>query len=194
MKTDPSPRPAVFLDRDGTINEQMGYINHPSRFVLLPGVGRAIKMLNENKYHVVVVTNQSGVARGYFPEALVLEIHKLMKDKLMEEGARVDGIYYCPHYPDAPMRQYSRACECRKPKPGLIQRALAELSIDMRGSWVIGDTCTDLEMAERVGLPGILVQTGYGLGEQRYVLPRKALRPAYIASDLLDAVSHILGK
>lgn len=185
-------RPAVFVDRDGTINEQMGYVNHPSRFVLLPGTAQAIRLLNDNGFYVIVVSNQSGVARGYFPVSLLDEINALMKRKLAEAGAHIDAIYYCPHYPSGVVKRYTMKCKCRKPGIGLIEKARKDLNIDMSRSYVIGDTCSDLEMGQNAGIPGVLVKTGYGLGELKYVLPQKRVCPAYIAEDLLDAVHYIV--
>lgn len=187
-------RPAVFLDRDGTINEQMGYINHPSRFVLLPGVIEAVKLLNEKGFLAIVVSNQSGVARGYFPSSLVDEVHRQMKRSLDLQGARIDGIFFCPHHPEGPLESYRLDCDCRKPRTGLIDQACKSFDIDMRGSYVVGDRVTDLELARRANLPGILVKTGYGIGEIEHVLPGKSLRPHYIARDLLDAARWIAGR
>lgn len=185
-------RPAVFIDRDGTINEQMGYINHPSRFVLLPRAAEAIRVLNESGFASVVVSNQSGVAHGYFPLELVHEVHGLMAKLLSKEGARLDGVFFCPHHPQGVVPDYAIACDCRKPGTGLIEQARNELNIDMKGSYVIGDRCQDLEMARRAGLQGVLVLTGYGRGEREYILPRKMVRPASIAEDLLDGVRWII--
>jgi len=185
-------RPAVFIDRDGTINEQRGYINHTSRFVLLPSVGEAISLLNKNNHIVVVTSNQSGVARGYFPIQLVKEIHKLMEQKLAKDNAHVDGIYFCPHHPDGVVPEYSRECSCRKPDVGLIKQAEVELDIDMETSYVIGDCLVDIEFAHNANLPGILVLTGYGKGELKYSMPHKSITPAYVAEDLLNAVKWIL--
>ncbi len=185
-------KPAVFIDRDGTINEQMGYINHISRFVLLPGVSDAIRLLNDNGYLAIVVTNQSGVARGYFPVELVEEIHRHMKDLLFERGAKLDAILYCPHYPSGAIKEYTKACHCRKPDTGLIEKATQLFDIDMHNSWVIGDTISDIEMGNRAGLKCILVRTGYGLGEIEHVLPKRAVKPHYIADTLFDAVRYIL--
>jgi len=185
-------RPAVFLDRDGTINEQMGYINHPSRFVLLPRAAEAIRVLNESGFTSVVVSNQSGVARGYFPLELVHEVHGLMKKFLSQEGARLDGIFFCPHHPQGVIAEYAISCACRKPGTGLIEQAKKQLDIDMSRSYVIGDRCQDLEMARRAGLEGVLVLTGYGRGEREYILPRATVRPAHIAEDILDAVRWII--
>jgi D-glycero-D-manno-heptose 1,7-bisphosphate phosphatase len=184
--------PAVFLDRDGTINEQMGYINHVSRFVLLPRVARAIKMLNNNGYKSVVVSNQSGVARGYFPLELVHEVNHVMEDLLWKEGAKLDGTYFCPHHPQGLIPEYAIACDCRKPGNGLITLAKRDFDIDMNKSFVVGDRCQDLEMAARSGLQGVLVLTGYGKGERDYLLPKKHVKPTYVAEDLLDGVRWII--
>jgi len=185
-------RPAVFIDRDGTINEQRGYINHISQFVLLPGVGKAISVLNKNNHTVVITSNQSGVARGYFPINLVKEIHELMEQKLAKDNAHIDRIYFCPHHPDGVVPEYSRECDCRKPNTGLIKKAKAELDIDMETSYVIGDRLLDIEFAHNANLPGILVLTGYGKGESKYSMPHKSITPAYVAENLLRAVQWIL--
>ena len=185
-------RPAVFLDRDGTINEQLGYINHISRFILLPGVGKAMSLLNKNKYIVVVTSNQSGVARGYFPIELVEETNDLMKRELARDNAYVDGIYFCPHHPDGVLPEYSMECSCRKPDIGLIEKARSELDIDMERSYVIGDRWLDIEFAHNANLPGILVLTGYGKGDLEYIVPHKQIKPTFVAEDLSRAVRWIL--
>ncbi len=187
-------RPAVFIDRDGTVNEQMGYINHPSRFRLLPGAAEAVRLLNENRLHAVIVSNQSGVARGYFPIDLVHEIHALMQEALLEKGARVDGVFFCPHHPRGSVPEFTMTCHCRKPGTGLIEQACRSFDIDLSRSYMIGDRCLDVETAERARLKGILVETGYGLGDISYVMPHKAIHPVLIASDLLKAVQWILEK
>jgi D-glycero-D-manno-heptose 1,7-bisphosphate phosphatase len=176
---------AVFLDRDGTINEQMGYINHISRFRLLPKVAEAIRMLNENDYLVVVVTNQSGPARGYFPIELVHEVNRHMQRLLKNKGANVDAVYFCPHLPED-------GCNCRKPKTGMIEMACRDMEIDLSRSYVVGDMCDDIELAKNAGIKGIMVKTGYGLGEIEYRLPKKNIKPDYIADDLFSAVTWIL--
>ena len=185
-------KPAVFIDRDGTINEQMGYINHVSRFILLPGTAEAIRLLNDHGYLVIIVSNQSGVARGYFPIDLVNEVHDHMKVQLEKDNARVDGIFFCPHYPKGKLPEYSRACECRKPKTGLIKMACEDFDIDMADSYVIGDRCTDMELARNAGLKGILVKTGYGLGDLEYVFPDLAFEPFHVVDDLLYAAKWIV--
>ena len=187
-------RPAVFLDRDGTINEQMGYINHISRFVLLPGVGAAIRRLNERDIPVVVVTNQSGLARGYFPEELLTAVHGKMERLLADAGAHVDGIYICPHHPEAKEERFRMACDCRKPKSGLFLQAAAELGLDLGRSYVVGDRWSDLKAAAAVNATGVLVLTGYGRGDYQYIGPGQSIQPASVAEDLTQAVEWILGE
>ena len=183
---------AVFLDRDGTINEEMGYVNHLDRFVLLPRVGQAIRLLNENGLKAVVVTNQSGVARGYFPESLVHQIHHKMRDLLKIEGAQIDGIYYCPHHPEAGNPPYRQKCRCRKPAPGLVEEAVRDLDIDCSKSYVIGDRGLDIEFAHQIGAKGILVLTGYGKGEWEYLRDQWSAKPEHVAPDLYEAVQWVL--
>ncbi len=187
-------KPAVFIDRDGTINEQMGYINHLSRFRILPGVPEAIKLLNENNYLVIVVTNQSGIARGYFSLELLEEIHTHMKDYLKKQGAKIDAVFFCPHYPGSGNNEYAIECDCRKPHTGMLREALDKFDIDVMQSYMIGDHYTDLEFANNGNIKSIMVKTGYGLGEVEYVLPGLACKPVYVADDLLDAVKWILHK
>jgi len=185
-------KPAVFLDRDGTINEQMGYVNDLCRFVLLPHTAEAIRMLNEHDYWTIIISNQSGVARGYFPIDLVHSVHARMQTLLAREGAHVDGIYFCPHYPGARVEAFGEACNCRKPRPGLIEKACREFKIDLPRSYMVGDRYTDMELAGRMNLTGILVMTGYGKGDLKYIIPRSAHKPHHVAQDLLDAVKWIL--
>ncbi len=187
-------RPAVFLDRDGTINEQMGYINHLSRFHLLPGVASAIRQLNERGVPVLVVTNQSGLARGYFPPALLARVHERMAEQLAVEGARVDGIYVCPHHPEAKREEYRLNCNCRKPKTGLFEAAAAEHDIDLSASFVVGDRWSDLKAAAAIDATSILVLTGYGRGDLEYIGPGQKLQPDQVAEDLPAAVAWIIGQ
>lgn len=187
-------KPAVFLDRDGTINEQMGYINHISRFHLLPGAAAAIRRLNEERIPVVVVTNQSGLARGYFPEELLTAVHEKMYRQLAEEGAHVDGLYICPHHPEAKEERYRMDCSCRKPKTGLLEQAARELKIDLSASYMVGDRWSDLRCGLRVGATPVLVLTGYGRGDFKYIGPSQQVQPAHVAEDLPAAVSWILQK
>jgi len=185
-------KPAIFLDRDGTINEQMGYINHISRFIILDNVPEAIRLLNENSFLVIILSNQSGVARGYFPIELVDEVHSSLRGSLKEQGASIDGIFFCPHYPRGKIPEYCFECDCRKPKTGLIDQACDSFDIDMSRSYMVGDRYTDIEFAHRSGLKGIMVKTGYGLGDIKYILPDKDIKPAYMAENLFNAVKWIL--
>ncbi len=177
--------PAVFIDRDGTISEEVGYLNHVSRFRLFPFVAAAIRKLNERRLPAIVVTNQSGVGRGYFPQSLVHSVHEAMNQQLAAAGARLDAVYYCPHVS-------SDLCACRKPSIGMLERAAAEHAIDLKRSFVIGDRFGDIELAHRAGARSILVRTGYGEGEILYHLARWRVRPDFIAPDLGDAVDWIL--
>lgn len=193
--TDPTTRrPAVFFDRDGTINEQMGYINHITRFHLLPGVGQAIRSLNDAGLPVAVVTNQSGLARGYFPESLLDEVHEKMRRQLALEGARIDGLYICPHHPEAKEERFRLACNCRKPKTGLLEQAAAELGLDLARSYMVGDRWSDLRCGAAVGATTVLVLTGYGRGDACYIGPTQPVQPNYVAEDLQDAVQWILAR
>jgi D-glycero-D-manno-heptose 1,7-bisphosphate phosphatase len=175
----------VFLDRDGTISEEMGYVNHLDRFQIFPFAAEAIRQLNQADIAVVVVTNQSGVARNIFPESLVHDVHKKMVAQLAAGGAWIDAIYFCPHKTDDD-------CECRKPNPGLLERAAREHSLDLASSWVVGDRYADLEMAHTAGARGILVMTGYGRGEYEYYRATWPRQPDALAGNLSDAVRQVL--
>ena len=180
-------RPAVFVDRDGTIAEEVGYLNHVSRFRMFPFVPAAIRRLNEAKLPVVVITNQSGVGRGYFPESLVHTVHEQMTQQLAAQRARLEAVYYCPH-------NGSDCCECRKPKPGLLERAAREHHLDLRRSFMIGDRYLDIELAHRVGARGVLVRTGYGEGELAWHAAKWPQQPDFVAQDLAAATDWILGQ
>jgi D-glycero-D-manno-heptose 1,7-bisphosphate phosphatase len=177
--------PAVFLDRDGTINEEMGYINHLSRLQVFPQAAPAIRRLNRAGLQVVVVSNQSGAARGYFPEALIGEVHRHLTELLAAGHARLDGLYVCTHHPN-------EGCPCRKPKPALIFQAARDLDLDLSRSYLVGDRYKDLETAANAGVRGILVLTGYGRGEFDFIRPQAAVQPVYVAQDLEDAAAWIL--
>ena len=183
---------AIFLDRDGTINEEKGYLNDPDGLNLLPGAGEAIKKVNDHQIKVVVITNQSGVARGYFSEDQVEMIHQKLRELLKEKCAFLDGIYYCPHHPEVCHTEYGIKCNCRKPAPGMLETASEELGIDLACSYVIGDKIIDVELAYRVGAKGILVLTGYGKEEVEALNSGSKRRPDYVARDILDAVNWVL--
>jgi D-glycero-D-manno-heptose 1,7-bisphosphate phosphatase len=177
----------VFLDRDGTITEEVGYLNHVSRLKLLPGAALAIRRLNDAELSVIVVTNQSGVGRGYFPEDLVREVHERMIVELREAGARLDAVYYCPHIS-------ADGCNCRKPRTGMLQDAARGLGLDLKRSFVVGDRHGDIELAHRAGAHSILVRTGYGEGELAWHAKNWPQPPEFVAVDLPDAVDWILRK
>jgi D-glycero-D-manno-heptose 1,7-bisphosphate phosphatase len=178
-------KPTVFLDRDGTIAEEVGYLNHVERFRMFSFAGAAIRRLNEAGMAVIVVTNQSGVARGYFPESLVQQVNERMQRELASVGARLDGIYYCPH-------GSADDCECRKPKTGMIDRAVREHTIDLPRSFVVGDRYADMELAFRANCQGIFVRTGYGLGEVTLHAKKWPRQPDAIVDDLEAAAEWIL--
>jgi D-glycero-D-manno-heptose 1,7-bisphosphate phosphatase len=177
---------AVFLDRDGTINEEAQYLDEPARLRLLPGAAEAIRVLNHAGVPVILVTNQAGVGRGYFPESAVNAIHRELARRLAAQGAHLDAIYYCPHHPD-------EGCDCRKPKPGMLLQAAKEYSLDLTRSFVVGDKVSDLEAGWRVGCRMVLVLTGYGV-EAREAFRHLDFQPHYVAADLREAVQWILAQ
>ncbi|MBN2568802.1 MAG: D-glycero-beta-D-manno-heptose 1,7-bisphosphate 7-phosphatase [Deltaproteobacteria bacterium] len=177
---------AVFLDRDGTINEEVEYLSRLEDLRIFPFSHEAIGMINRAGMKAVVVTNQSGVARGYFDEAFLHTLHGQINKILGKKGARIDRFYYCPHHPEEGAGMYKRDCDCRKPRTGMFQKAAHELAIDLSSSYMIGDNPTDMEAAQNVGIKGVLVRTGYG---ENVDLSAKA---SYIASDILEAVKWIL--
>jgi D-glycero-D-manno-heptose 1,7-bisphosphate phosphatase len=178
-------RPAVFLDRDGTIAEEVGYLNHLSRFRMFPFVASAVRRLNEAGLPVVVITNQSGVGRGYFPKSLVHAVHQRMAQQLAAGGALIDAVYYCPH-------TFSDNCICRKPKTGMLDHAAQEHTIDLKRSFVVGDRYGDIELARNAGARSILVRTGYGEGELAWHAAKWPSQPDFVAQDLADAADWIL--
>jgi D-glycero-D-manno-heptose 1,7-bisphosphate phosphatase len=189
---DKDKRPCVFLDRDGTLNEEMGYINHVSRIRLIPGVARAIRRLNDAEVLAIVVSNQAGVARGYFTEDLVTSSMGRLEDLIAEEsGGRIDHIYWCPFHPDG-KPPYNVDSRDRKPKPGMVERACEEFPIDMNSSYMVGDRKTDITFGHALGLKTVLVQTGYGLGEWEHHRGEFDYEPDHVATDLSAAVDWIL--
>lgn len=188
-------KPAVFLDRDGTINEEVSYLDRMEKLRLIPGAADAIRRLNAAGFSVVVVTNQSGVARGFFDEAFVLAVNERLRQMLQAEGARIDAVYYCPHHPTEGKGKYLRACGCRKPAPGLLLAAVSDFGIDPARSYMVGDMLTDVEAGNRAGVRAVLVRTGLG-GESAARLGAAGAgteaRPARIAADLSEAADWIL--
>ncbi len=196
----PQPmRRAIFLDRDGTLNEEVGYLRTLADLHFCAGAVEAVRRINEAGWLALVLTNQSGVARGLFTEAVVGEVHAEMQRQLQCAGARLDAFYVCPHLllehaeGSEALRHYRIECDCRKPKPGLIVQAANDFNIDIARSFVIGDRYRDVEMGHNAGAQSVLVLTGYGRAEyaQRTRWPRQ---PEFVAADLLHAVKWILEK
>ena len=192
--TSPARRKAIFIDRDGTLSEEVGYVNHVSRYRLFPFAVDAIRLVNKSPLLAVVVTNQAGVARGYFEESMIHAVHAEVARAMDAGGARLDGVYYCPHHPTAGEPPYRQDCDCRKPKPGLLHRAAADLGIDLAGSYMIGDRRGDLDLAWSVGATAVMVRTGYGRGELESQAPGWPRQPDMVAEHLLDAVVAILAR
>lgn len=179
---------AIFLDRDGVINQEPPHYAHrPDQVKLIPGSARAINILNKNSFIVTVVTNQAGVAKGYYQEEDVILFNNLMKDKLKRYGAKIDAIYYCPHHVEGKIDRYRIDCDCRKPKPGMLKRAEKDLNIDLKQSFIIGDKQSDINAGKIVGCKTILVLTGYGKE-----LKNNDIRSDFIANNLYDAIKYIL--
>lgn len=186
-------RRAVFIDRDGTISEEVGYVNHPSRYKVFPYSAEAVQLLNEHGWLAILVTNQAGVARGYFKEEMIDKVHEILEIELARQAAHLDAIYYCPHHPTAGVAPFRQTCDCRKPKPGLIERAARDFDIDLSESWMIGDRYSDIELARNAGTKSAFILSGYGLGEWEFQRETWTHQPDLVADDLLVAVRTILG-
>jgi D-glycero-D-manno-heptose 1,7-bisphosphate phosphatase len=185
-----SHRGAVFLDRDGTLIEEVGYLDRVERVRLFPWSVAAIRALNDANIPVVLITNQSGVARGFFTEAVVDEVHRHIGKLLAAGGARLDAYYYCPHHRDGKIAQYAFACDCRKPGRGLVDRAARDLNVDAARSFTVGDRWLDVALARNIGGRGILVRTGYGADEERRA--PDGLAADAVVNNLVEAASWIL--
>ena len=184
-------RPAVFIDRDGTISEEVGYINHPSRFQLFSYSSEAIRVLNESGWLAILITNQAGVARGYFSEDVIISVHEQLEHDLEQTSAKLDAIYYCVHHPSVGEPPYRFDCDCRKPKTGLIDRAAKDFEIDLSASWMCGDRYSDIELARNAGLHSAFVLSGYGRGEWEYQSRGWKHQPDLVCENLLEAVKTI---
>ncbi len=182
-------RPAVFLDRDGTLIEERGYLSKLEDIALFADTPAALRRLRDAGFALVVVTNQAGIARGYFDEAFVQKAHRYLGEMLAAEGIVIDGYYYCPHHPDGLVPEYSRVCRCRKPAPGMVEHAARDLDLDIDRSFVVGDKWLDVELATNAGARGILVRTGYGAGDEQRPELSKAIA---IVDTILDAANEIV--
>ncbi|KPJ69609.1 hypothetical protein AMJ44_03125 [candidate division WOR-1 bacterium DG_54_3] len=179
---------AVFLDRDGTIVEDVGYMNTPEQIKFIPGAIEAIKMLNEGGYKVVIISNQAGVARGLITEDMLQTIDKTLHKWILHGGAHLDGIYYCPHHPEHGVYPYKQVCECRKPHPGLIKRAHRDLNINLSQSYMIGDKASDVQAGKNAGTKTVFVTSGRGKEEKE----KLKIKPDHVADNLLEAVKWVL--
>lgn len=185
-------KPAVFLDRDGTIIEEQGYLSDLALIRPFEGAADAIRRLREAGFAIVIVTNQAGVARGFFDEAFVRSAHAHLDAMLRASGAIVDAYYYCPHHPQGVVPSYAKACDCRKPAPGMVLAASRDLELDVSRSFVVGDKWLDVALAQQAGATGVLVRTGYGAGVETD--PPPGVEPAAVVDTLLDAADWILAR
>jgi D-glycero-D-manno-heptose 1,7-bisphosphate phosphatase len=182
------------MDRDGCLTEEVGYVNHVSRLHVLPRTAAAIRALNRARVPAVVVTNQAGIARGYFSEQVLTEVNAALMTQLAAHGARLDGLYVCPHHPREGEPPFRADCDCRKPRPGLLMRAAVDLGLDLAASVVVGDKASDIATARAVGAAGVLVLTGDGRGEWEHRRHLWSEKPDHVAEDLLDAVDWALAR
>jgi D-glycero-D-manno-heptose 1,7-bisphosphate phosphatase len=183
-------RPAVFLDRDGTVNEERGYLDRLEMLALFPWTADAIRLINRAGWCTVVVTNQAAVARGLIDEPFLLGVHREIDRRLVAGDARIDGYYYCPHLADAPVSAYRVDCQCRKPRPGMLQRAARELGLDLSRSVMVGDRWLDVECGRAAGARTVLVRSGHGHREAAH--PPAGVEADAILNNLMEAVGWAL--
>ena len=185
----------IFLDRDGTINKEISYLYRPEELVILPGAAEGIALLRREGYRIVVVTNQAGIARGYYTPDQMHMLHQYLNEQLKQDGAWIDEFYYCPHHPVHGLGEYKKACSCRKPGTGMLEMAGRRYHIDKQGSYIIGDKRIDVQAGHNFGIRGILVGTGYGPREMREAM-EAGEEPFYdfYAETLVDAAEYIIRK
>jgi len=184
-------RIGVFLDRDGTLNTEGNYLRTPEELELIPGAAAAVRKLNRRGLAVIVITNQSGIARGYLSEDDLGRIHQRLREELMREGATLDRIYYCPHHPTSGNSPYNVECDCRKPGPGMLRQGSRELAVELQRSFVVGDSVVDIEAGNSVGAATILVQTGYGK-KSLVECNDKNIPIHYVAPSIVEAADYII--
>jgi D-glycero-D-manno-heptose 1,7-bisphosphate phosphatase len=185
-------RPVVFLDRDGTLNEEIGYIHDATMLNLIQGAAASVQKLNQANIGAVLVSNQTGAARGFYAEDHIHKLNERLIKLLSEGGAQLDALYYCPHLETGKVPEFSIKCDCRKPQPGMVQRAFKEHpDLDPSCAYVVGDKASDIELARNCGAKGILVKTGYGqaVTDGRY---QWKIEPDYLAHNITDAINWIL--
>ncbi len=185
-------RRAIFLDRDGVLNEEVGYITEIAQLRLFDFAAEAVRLINESGRPAIVATNQAGVARGHFTEDFLAQLHAQMKLSLLQQGARLDAVYYCPHHPEFGGPPYLRDCDCRKPRPGMIERAAGDFDLDPNECFMIGDRYSDIEMGHAAGARSVIVMTGRGLEEYQTEHKLWPRQPDHVAENLLEAVKWIL--
>jgi D-glycero-D-manno-heptose 1,7-bisphosphate phosphatase len=186
MGGDNGPRGrAIFMDRDGTVSEEVGYMYHAGLYRPFPWTGEAIKRINDSGLKAILVTNQSGIERGYFKESTVHEVHNVLQRELQNWEAHLDAIYFCPHSPE-------KLCDCRKPKPGMLLRAARELELDLSKSFMVGDRYLDVRAAHSAGVKSVLVCSGDGADEMAKYASLGGVQPNFVADNLLHAVDAIL--
>jgi D-glycero-D-manno-heptose 1,7-bisphosphate phosphatase len=185
-------RPALFLDRDGVVIEEVGYLSDPEQIRLTPGAGHAIASVNQAGIPVVVITNQAGVARGYFSEEQVATVHARLDEMLARFGAKIERYYFCPHHPKHGIGPYAIECECRKPQPGMLLQAAQDLGLDLASSILVGDKACDIEAGQTAGCCTILVRTGYGREYEAQYQASDRRPPDQIRDTLADAIAWAL--
>lgn len=184
-------RVAVFLDRDGTLNEEVNYVRTPDDLHLIAGAGEAVRKLNNRGLVICVISNQSGVARGFLEEKDLVPIHAKLEEDLARSGASIDKIYYCPHHPTEGIPPYDVVCECRKPKTGMLERGAAEFGIDPGDSFVVGDSMVDMQAGNAAGAKTVLVLTGYGTTAREQCTSNN-IRVDQVAATIVEAIDFIL--
>jgi D-glycero-D-manno-heptose 1,7-bisphosphate phosphatase len=181
---------AVFIDRDGTLNREVDFLSNPEQLQLIEGTVEALQLLKKLEYKLIVITNQSGIARGYFSEEDLQKIHITLQQMLKKNGVELDAIYYCPHHPSEGQAPYVQTCNCRKPLPGMILAAAEQFQIDLSKSFMIGDKLSDIKTGINAGCRTILVQTGYGRKSLQQ-LNFANIEPDWICANLLAAAQCI---
>lgn len=181
----------MFIDRDGTLNEERDFLTDPSDLCLIDGAGPALRDLNRAGVTTCVISNQSGIARGYLTEQTLERIHKRLVRELESDGATIDGIYYCPHHPTEGIPPYQKECDCRKPKPGMLLRAAGDFGLELDRSFVVGDKLDDIRTGQAVGARTILVLTGYG-AQSNSRAAREGVTADHVAPSIREAVDFIL--
>jgi D-glycero-D-manno-heptose 1,7-bisphosphate phosphatase len=182
---------AVFIDRDGCLIHELGYISKLKNIKFFKRSFDALRLLQENGFKIVIVTNQSGVARGYFPESFVKKTHLYIAAELKKKGLKIDAYYYCPHHRKATIAKYRKDCDCRKPRQGMIKKAVKKFNLDLRQSFTMGDKLSDVKLGHNGKMKGILVQTGFGRW-QKTLIGKERVKPDFIAKDFYSGAKWVV--